>query len=140
MKDEAFSRLLSVAVVSAAVLTSLGSGMVLFHTITSNDNPMIWSVVQFGVASYTLAMGVLSLVWILARKGSRILVMLGALGLLILGLKASAFSTFMALTGNDPEYWAVLLSYLIAAQALGLLLGLFLDKKSNLEPVPASSG
>ena len=114
--------------------------MVLFHTITSNDNSMIWSVVQFGVASYTLAMGVLSLVWILARKGSRILVMLGALGLLILGLKASAFSTLMALTGNDPEYWAVLLSYLITAQALGLLLGLYLDKKSNLDPVPASSG
>ena len=105
----------------ATLTTFMASAVVTVALLQASDMPL-WLTAKLGVGTFTVLQGVATLTRLLTGRISDILLKGGAMMLLAVGLLVGAGSSYVALTGPDPEYWVVMLGGMMVGQALGTVL------------------
>ena len=121
---EGVAGMLKTATAFLAGMTSLAALVTIYFAFKVPEDAVWIQVVELGLGGAILIQGIVTLIHIFSGKIPVAVVKLGAGGLLIMGLMITAVSSYNALFGSDPEYWAVLLGGFLIAQAVGTLIDL----------------
>lgn len=116
--------MLRTAIAFLAGMTSLAALVTIYFAFKVPEDTVWIPALKLGLGGAILFQGVVTVLHVIWSKIPLAVVKLGAAGLLIMGLLITAVSSYNALIGSDPEYWAVLLGGFLIAQAVGTLIDL----------------
>ncbi len=116
--------LIKYGIVGLAGLTTLGALLIIVFIVINPEGEVWWIAARLLVASYVVAMGVVTGLHLRAATPSarRIeLLLLGAIGLLALGAAGAVWGFHMAEVTGDLEAWAIMINLFMAAQGAGTI-------------------
>ena len=116
--------LIKYAVVGLAGLTTLGALLVIGFIVMNPEGEVWWITGRLLVASYVVAMGVLTGLHLRGETPSAMmteLLLLGAIGLTALGAAGAVWGFYMAEVTGDLEAWAIMINLFMAAQGAGTI-------------------
>ena len=113
------NRLVKYGIIGLAGLTTLGALLVIVFIVIRPEGEAWWMAARLAVAAYVVTMGVLIGLHLRAAStstGRPQLLLLGAIGLLALGIGGAVWGFHMAEVTGDLEAWAILINLLMAVQ------------------------
>ena len=116
--------LIKYAIVGLAGLTTLGALLVIVFIVINPQGEVWWIAARLLVASYVVAMGVVTGLHLRTATPSAMrteLLLLGAIGLLALGAAGAVWGFHRAEVTGDLEAWAILINLFMAAQGGGTI-------------------
>lgn len=116
--------LIKYGIVALALLTTLGALLVIVFILINPEGEAWWIAARLLVASYVVAMGVMTGLHLRAATPSAMkteLLLLGAIGLLALGAAGAVWGFHLADVTGDLEAWAIMINLFMAAQGAGTI-------------------
>ncbi len=116
--------LIKYGIVGLAGLTTLGALLVIVFIIINPGDEAGWIAARLLVASYVVALGVMTGLHLRATAPSAMkteLLLLGAIGLLALGAAGAVWGFHMAEVTGDLEAWAIMINLFMATQGAGTI-------------------